>query len=48
MKRIGHKQITYIDPNWIKIKIESFLKEDAPFGDITSSSIISKEKKNTC
>ena len=45
MKRISHKQITHLDPNWIKIKIESFLREDAPHGDITSGSIISTEKK---
>ena len=45
MKRISHKQITHLDPNWIKIKIESFLREDAPNGDITSGSIISTEKK---
>ena len=40
MKRISHKQITHLDPKWIKIKIESFLREDAPYGDITSGSII--------
>ena len=45
MKRISHKQITHLDPNWIKIKIESFLREDAPRGDITSGCIISTEKK---
>ena len=45
MKRISHKQITHLDPNWIKNKIESFLREDAPYGDITSGSIIAKEKK---
>ncbi len=45
MKRINYKQITSLEPDWIKTQINSFIEEDAPKGDITSRGVISESKE---
>lgn len=40
MKRINYKQISFLDPDWIKNQIKRFILEDAPDGDLTSQGII--------
>ena len=43
MKRINYKQISNLNPDWIKSQIDRFIKEDAPNGHVTSDAIISKK-----
>ena len=45
MKRINYKQISYLDPLWIKDQIKRFILEDAPQGDLTSQGIIPEPLK---
>ena len=45
MKRINYKQISYLDPYWIKDQIKRFILEDAPQGDLTSQGIIQEPLK---
>ena len=45
MKRINYKQISYLDPYWIKDQIKRFILEDAPQGDLTSQGIIPEPLK---
>ena len=40
-KRISFKQITQLEPEWVKSKIEEFIIEDMPTGDITTDNTIS-------
>ena len=42
MKRINYKQISSLEPDWIKDQIKRFILEDAPQGDLTSQGIIDK------
>ena len=43
MKRINYKQISSLEPDWIKDQIKRFILEDAPHGDLTSQGIIDKK-----
>ena len=42
MKRINYKQISSLEPDWIKDQIKRFILEDAPEGDLTSQGVIDK------
>ncbi|MFL2982913.1 MAG: carboxylating nicotinate-nucleotide diphosphorylase [Candidatus Neomarinimicrobiota bacterium] len=40
-KRISFEQITELEPEWVRSKIEEFIQEDMPSGDITTENTIS-------
>ena len=44
IKRINFKQISQLDHKWVKSKINEFIKEDMPDGDITTNLTISNDK----
>jgi nicotinate-nucleotide pyrophosphorylase (carboxylating) len=45
--RFYPEQITSLPPEWIAARVEEFLREDLPAGDITSESIISAQQDLT-
>ena len=43
-KRINFEQFTELDPKWVRSQISSFIKEDTPYGDLTTDSITFNNK----
>lgn len=39
-KRIQYKQITSLDPNWVREQISQFMVEDIPDGDVTTEATV--------